>query len=220
MISLRELARDLGKDRSSLRRAIIKKFGRQAFQKHNCSVTGQDILVLADHDAAIVRDYFRSGCDSHIQKPQKEVASRPGVFYAIALVPELSEVRVKFGYTDSLAERVKAFSTTCPTLKVLATWECDRNLEAAALKAIDSNQETIRVGVEVFDVHNMESVIRVLDTLFSITSGKVLKTREMKPIALPECPQPFSSRYPPAEQASTNYMPPLHQPRSERFFFC
>lgn len=85
---------------------------------------------------------------------------KPGVIYAIALVPELAPFRIKVGFTQkSVGERLASFATACPTAKVIATWAAhprDEEMVHAALPG--------RIGEsEVFICGDAEALLAIVD---------------------------------------------------------
>lgn len=76
--------------------------------------------------------------------------------------------RVKIGFTTNLKKRLKAFATTCPTVRVLATIPGDRALERRLLDLFDAD----KIQGEVFhangDVRTFIERLELFDLAYAI----------------------------------------------------
>jgi hypothetical protein len=85
---------------------------------------------------------------------------RPGMVYAIALIPELTPYRIKVGYTEAgVGDRLRAFATTCPTAQLLGVWAGNPADEERVLNALP-----YRIGEsEVFVCNDAEALLAEID---------------------------------------------------------
>lgn len=167
MICLREIAIELNEDRSVLRKWINNQYGNNTFNKiRDPKGSGAIVLALEPKIATKIKSErmaWRGG-----QPSTTTTVSQSGCFYAVLVAPELSSARMKFGYASSILARCNDHRTTCPTLQILATWDCDRPVEYTALRVVAANSKL--VGGEVYDVMDWESLKAKLDTLFGLLS--------------------------------------------------
>lgn len=128
---------------------------------------GQETLAVTQEDYNFIKMLREEQGFTYLDAMPQVKISDGGLFYIILLVPELSEERIKAGFSASMNTRLQAHKTTCPGLSVLKTWGCKREWESAALACVESHSER-RVGTEVFDCPDMQGLINKLDLFFSL----------------------------------------------------
>jgi hypothetical protein len=163
MLTLRELATELGEDRSRLRKWIIEHFGRDVLVRSRDPLgSGQLVLMLETNLAELVRE------KRFAWKGQGEFKAdvTTGCFYAVMIVPELSELRFKFGYASSIDSRLATHRTTCPTLCLIDSWPCRFSVESVALQLVTKHSK--HIGGEVFDVENYAELKLKLNQFFEL----------------------------------------------------
>jgi hypothetical protein len=91
-------------------------------------------------------------------------ASRPGVVYAVALMPEVTPFRVKVGYTQKgVGDRLASYRTACPTAIAIGTWAARPEDEQRVHMALPG-----RIGEsEVFVCNNIEALLSEIDVVFA-----------------------------------------------------
>lgn len=97
--------------------------------------------------------------------------SSSSVFYVVQLVPELSPLRVKLGYSISMSDRLATFKTICPTAKCVQTWYCLPEWEQVAIVSA-TRTGCKKLSREVFDCNDLHSLIERCDQFFSLMPGK------------------------------------------------
>ena len=100
-VSLKELAAELGIDRSHARRYILG-LGLSPVKRRTPDSGGQLTLTISAEEAEYVR---RTRDDQGFLGRGNEVSVDTGYFYVIQLVPELDPNRVKLGADDRAARR-------------------------------------------------------------------------------------------------------------------
>lgn len=161
-VSLKELAVQLGMDRSHARRYLLT-LGYVPQKRRTLDSANQlSLTVTAEEARAIIqkrRDQGFLGSGSLVESDR-------GYFYVIELVPELSQSRLKLGFAVDVQERLGQHRTACPTARVLKHWPCRRTWEQAAIDSVT------RVGCElvaneVFDCPEPDALVERADQFFS-----------------------------------------------------
>lgn len=88
-----------------------------------------------------------------------------GDFYLCQLVPDISERRIKVGWTENLEGRMRAHRATSPTIRLIKTWPCCGEVEFEAIKQIRAARYPF-VGNEVFDCDDLPELLGLLDRYF------------------------------------------------------
>ena len=162
-ISLKQLAEELGMDRSHCRRYVLK-LGVEP-QKHRTEDSGNQLaLTVTAEEAEMIRQRRSEGGFLDSTKP---VESNVGVFYIIQLVPELDPKRIKFGFADDAASRLGQHRTSAPTATVLKTWPCRRSWEGTIIDALSSFGCNLIMN-EVFECSDLDTLTAKADELFSL----------------------------------------------------
>ena len=133
-ITLKELAIDLGMDRSNLHK-YVKGMGIEPLMVRTPESRGQATSALTLEDAERVR-LERANAGFISQRSIVAESGNLGVFYVVILDPEVRANRVKFGFTKNLDSRMATYRTTNPDSTVVRCWECNRNWEACSHSSI------------------------------------------------------------------------------------
>ncbi len=151
-VSLKELAVEIGMDRSHARRFVVKN-GVSFHKRRTRDSGGQPTLCLTVDQADIVRT-MRSGFVTPIKL---EASCGAGFFYVVRLVPELDPRRIKLGFADDVANRLAQHRTAAPTAAVVASWPCKRSWE---LTTIDCLARECRLILgEVYECDDLEGLL-------------------------------------------------------------
>jgi hypothetical protein len=90
-----------------------------------------------------------------------------GVFYLIQLVPDLSQLRIKMGFTDSLSRRLNEYLTSNPTAAVFQSWPCKRAWEQTAIASITRTGCRL-IGGEVYDCDDLAALRERSESFFQL----------------------------------------------------
>jgi hypothetical protein len=149
-VTLKELAQELGLDRSNMRKYVLAK-GLVPVRVRTPDSRQQLTLALLSTEAELVREW-RSGEGFVLSTPME---NGNGYFYIIQLVPDLDGRRLKFGFTNSLEARLQAHRTASPTAILLASWPCQRAWEQAAIASI-TRQDCTLLSNEVYVCNSVD----------------------------------------------------------------
>ncbi len=92
-VSLKQLATELGMDRSHARRYVLR-LGFTPHKRRTADSQNQLTLAVTNPEAEVIRNKRR---EAGFLEPAKPVVSEVGVFYAIRLVPELDRAGSSLG---------------------------------------------------------------------------------------------------------------------------
>lgn len=162
-ITLKQLTRELGLDKSNLRRYILKH-GFSFIKIRTPESRSQLTLALSLEDAEAVRMLRESNGFGPKQQP---VQNDVGYFYIIQLIPELNPLRVKLGLASDVESRLRAHRTSAPTAQLVKAWPCRKAWESTAIASIT------RVGCnlianEVYECDDLRRLISYTDDFFRI----------------------------------------------------
>jgi hypothetical protein len=162
-VSLKELARTLGMDRSHARRYVLGLGFKPVKQRTADSGNQLALAVRRAQADGIVKRRREQGFLSSGGQPVNE---EHGCFYFVQLVPDLEPRRVKLGFAFSISDRLSQHRTAAPTAAVLRTWPCRRAWEPAALDCLAQGGR--RVGPEVFDCDDLDRLMERADAFFRV----------------------------------------------------
>jgi hypothetical protein len=157
-ISVKQLAKELGIDRSGLRKYILK-LGINPVKRITSDSGMQRALTVSSIEATTIRN-------SRDFESVSTVDNEKGVFYAIQVVPELDPRRIKLGFTSGLKERLAQHRTVAPTAVVLKTWPCKKSWETTVINYLSSQKCSLILN-EVFEFEDIDNVIEMGDTIFN-----------------------------------------------------
>jgi hypothetical protein len=170
-ISLKQLAGDLGMDRSHARRYVLN-LGVNPVKRRTPESGGQLTLTVSAQEADFIRHTREEQGFLNSQKP---VADETGFFYAIQLVPEFAPGRVKLGFADSVEQRLSQHRTSAPTARLLRSWPCRRAWERTAIDALSAIGGALVLN-EVFEFAEIEEILRRGDDFFRLLPDPATKT--------------------------------------------
>ena len=161
-VSLKNLATELGMDRSHARR-YVHKLGIDPHKRRTPDSGNQLTLALTSDEAELVRQKRR---EEGFLDTSKSVSSGVGVFYVIQVVPDLDPKRVKLGFAYDLASRLSQHRTTAPTARLVKSWPCKRSWELTVMDALTADECRLILN-EVFECSDIDSLIARGDVLFA-----------------------------------------------------
>lgn len=160
-VSIKELAKRLGMDRSHARRFILRL--GFSFHKRRMADSGSQLTLCVtstEADAIVSRRAERGFFAS-----TAVVIADVGVFYVIQLVPDLDPKRLKLGFAESLEQRLSQHRTAAPTSRVLRAWPCKRSWELTAMDALTRRGCRLILN-EVFECDDPDLLIERGDAFF------------------------------------------------------
>lgn len=166
-ITLKELAHELGLDRSNMRKYILKHGFTPSTIRTNEYSDGrnQAVLALSLEDAEAVRA-LRSKQGFGVSSCEP-LDNGHGFFYVIQLVPDLDPLRVKLGWTNNVLSRLDAHRTAAPTAELVKSCPCRKTWEMAAIHSV-TRIDCHNIGNEVYRCDNLEALITRCDVFFAL----------------------------------------------------
>ncbi len=165
-VSLKELAKELGIDRSGLRRYVLKS-GIVPVNIRTADSRSQLTLALHVDDAEAIRQLRQKQGFGVVKFAPVENTN--GCFYVIQLVPDLDPNRVKLGFANDVMTRLSAHQTAAPTATLLKAWSCKRSWEGPIIEGVT------RIGCrlisnEVYECEDLEALVKRCDEFFRFIS--------------------------------------------------
>lgn len=162
-VSIKDLAKRLGMDRSNARRYVLKL--GYAFHKRRTPDSGSQLTLCVT--SADADEIASQRADNGFIASTVVNVSDVGVFYVIQLVPDLDPKRLKLGFAESLEQRLSQHRTAAPTARVLRAWPCKRTWELTTIDAL--TREGCRLILnEVFECDDPDVLLKRGDNFFSI----------------------------------------------------
>lgn len=162
LVSLKQLAEELGFHTSSVRKAIV----RRGFTPFRLSEDKNKPLFLKHEDAELFKQQIENERNNAAVSGISISPSRISGVYFIEVPSYEGTIRVKIGWSDNLSDRLSTYRTIVPDLRIRAVWQTtDAWCERAALKCAERKGR--RVHQELFEFENIESVLIELTDLFS-----------------------------------------------------
>jgi len=162
-VSIKDLAKRLGMDRSHARRYVLRL--GYTFHKRRTQDSGSQLtlcVTCAEADQIVTQRADRGFIASTIV-----AVSDVGVFYVIQLVPDLDPKRLKLGFAESLEQRLSQHRTAAPTARVLRAWPCKRTWELTAMDAL-TRADCRLILNEVFECDDPDLLLKRGDAFFSL----------------------------------------------------
>lgn len=162
-VSIKDLARRLGMDRSHARR-YVRKLG-YTFHKRRTVDSGNQLtlcVIRAEADRIVSERAEKGFLESTVV-----AVSDVGLFYVIQLVPDLDPSRLKLGFAENLEQRLSQHRTAAPTARVLRAWPCKRSWELTAIDALTHVNCRLILN-EVFECDAPEALVERGDAFFSM----------------------------------------------------
>jgi hypothetical protein len=162
-ISIKQLANQLGMDRSHARRYVLK-LGFNPKKRRTADSGSQLTLTLSKDEAETV---IRNRIDTGFSSAAKAVEEYAGHFYVIQLVPELDPNRLKLGFAIDLNDRLIQHRTAAPTARIAKSWPCKRSWEITVMDCLAA-ANCRHILNEVFECNNLAELIEKGEQLFRI----------------------------------------------------
>ena len=169
-VSIKDLARQLGMDRSHARRYVLK-LGYPFQKRRTIDSGGQLTLCVALADAKQIATQ-RAG--QGFTAPTIVAVSNIGHFYVVQLIPELDAKRLKLGFAESLQQRLAEHRTAAPTAKLLCSWPCKRSWERAVIDALTGANCRL-ISNEVFECDDPQKLIQRGNKIFELLPDPKLR---------------------------------------------
>src|SRR5262249_22098628 len=171
-ISLKQLATELGMDRSHARRYVLR-LGFTPHKRRTPNSQNQLTLAVTIPEAEVIRNKRREAGFFESTKP---VVSEVGVFYVIRLVPELDPRRLKLGFADDLLSRLGQHRTAAPSAAVVQSRPCKRAWERAVMDCLTA-VNCLLILTEAFECDDVDALIARADALFALLPDPAAKAR-------------------------------------------
>jgi hypothetical protein len=162
-VSIKELAKRLGMDRSHARRYVLKL--GYSFHKRRTPDSGSQLSVCVT--SAEADEIASQRAEKGFTASTVVAISDVGVFYAIQLVPDLDPKRLKLGFAESLEQRLAQHRTAAPTARVLRAWPCKRSWELTVIDALTCEGCRLILN-EVFECDELDALVNRGDAFFSM----------------------------------------------------
>jgi hypothetical protein len=193
-ISIKNLAKKMGMDRSHARRYILK-LGIKPKKRRTSDSGNQLTLTVTQQEADVI---IKNREDQGFTGSGHIVEFDIGFFYVIQLVPELDSRRIKLGFAVDLEDRLAQHRTAAPTAKVLKSWPCRRSWETTAMDCLSAISCRFILN-EVFECDDLEGLIQRGDELFA-----VLPEPQIRKIEKLSEHSPFKKTYEDKQSASAD----------------
>jgi len=162
-VILSELAKELGMDKSNLRKYVLSK--GLSFLKVRSGGNGQQVvLALTLEDAELIRE-SRKKEGFALAKVIMENGN--GYFYLVQAIPEYDPLRIKLGFAVDVNARLQTYRTLSPGASLVASWPCRKSWEIAAMASITREGCKLVTG-EVYQCDDLESLLQRGEQFFSI----------------------------------------------------
>lgn len=181
-VSIKDLAKRLGMDRSHARRYVMKL--GYSFHKRRTPESGSQLTLCVT--SAEAEQITSQRQDKGFLASTVVAVSDVGVFYVIQLVPDLDPRRLKLGFAESLEQRLSQHRTAAPTARVLRAWPCKRPWELTAIDAL--TREGCRLILnEVFECDDPDRLVKRGDVFFSMLPAPDVRAplASASPLSLP-----------------------------------
>lgn len=162
-VSIKDLAKRLGMDRSHARRYVMKL--GYSFHKRRTPESGSQLTLCVTSAGA--DEIAAQRADKGFAASTVVAISDVGVFYVIQLVPDLDPKRLKLGFAESLEQRLSQHRTAAPTARVLRAWPCKRSWESTAIDALTREGCQLILN-EVFECDEPTTLVTRGDAFFSM----------------------------------------------------
>lgn len=161
-VSLKQLAVELGLDRSNTRKYVLRS-GIRPHRRRTPESGGQLTLALTAEEAEAIRS---KRSEEGFLGSNRPVIKEFGVFYLIQLVPELDPRRIKLGFADDMAARMAQHKTAAPTASLVKAWPCKRSWELTVIDCL--SVECKLILNEVYECEDVPSLVGKADRLFDL----------------------------------------------------
>lgn len=166
LITLGELAVELGLDRSNLRKFAVKN-GINMTKTRTIETRGQLTLAFTPEDAEAIRELRQTMGFVQSEARRAVITNGAGFFYIIQVIPEFAPNRVKLGFAGDVQARLSAHRTSAPTAQLLKSWPAKRYWEAVIIDSI-TRVDCENIANEIFECGNLEALIKRADDFFEL----------------------------------------------------
>ena len=165
MITVKDLAAELGTDRSNLRKWIVQR-GIEMTKVRDASTRGQETLAVSEQNAQQIRE-LRAPYTVANDLDGVDGTST-GVIYAIQPDPDMRPGRVKVGYSKRLQYRLATFRCVAPEATVIRTWDAPPDVESAIHLALSltsdiKSADTNATSQELFEAERPQRIVERVD---------------------------------------------------------
>ena len=174
-VSLKELAIRLGMDRSHARR-FLKKIGIPTHKRRMPDSNNQACLTVTEEQAERITEIRKN--EGYLGT-YKSVQMESGVFYVIAIVPELDSRRIKLGFSMDVNSRIVQHRTSAPTAILIKSWACKRVWEKTVIDSLTGKNCRLILN-EVFECADVDDLVKRGDKLFSLLPDPEFKVEVSK----------------------------------------
>lgn len=162
-VSLKQLAGELGLDRSNTRKYVLKS-GVRPHKRRTPDSGSQLTLALTMEEAERIRAKRR---EEGFLGSVKAVSKEAGFFYVIRLVPELDPQRIKLGFADDVGTRLAQHRTAAPTAVIVKCWPCKRSWEGTVIDCLSGVRCRLILN-EVFECEDVDALVARGDQFFGL----------------------------------------------------
>ncbi|MCY4612586.1 MAG: hypothetical protein OXB94_03065 [Nitrospira sp.] len=164
-ITLKQLADEIGVDRSNMRKIVIR-MGISPSKIRSKESRNQSTLAVSLEEAEQIRQHRLNAGFSVGSKQANIVSDDSGVFYLISPDPHARPHRIKMGFTSSLDNRLKTYQTISPDAALISQYPCRKSWESAALYAIGCMKGCTNVSGELYDCKDIDSLKKRATSFF------------------------------------------------------
>ena len=164
-VTLKDLAREVGLDRSNLRKYIIAN-DVDMVKIRTAESKNQATLAVTQDTADYIRE-LRTAQGFQVLGNSQPLAEH-GFLYIVLIDKEARADRYKIGFTTSIDKRLATYRTTSPHVETTKRWRCRRSWEAAAACALTNSRDVVRVTGEIFDIADIAAVVHCGDRFFAL----------------------------------------------------
>ena len=174
-VTIKDLASEFGIDRSNCLK-FVKAIGLEMVRVRLPGTRGTPLVALALDDAEKVRQERTARGFAVRGRDTKPVLANdgPGVFYIVAVDPEVRPSRLKFGYTQDINSRLIEHRYTAPEATLLRSWPAKRNWEPCIIAGLSIG--AAQVGPEVFDVDDVAATLYKAEWFMGMLVGDIVQT--------------------------------------------
>ena len=172
MVLLTDLAKQLGLDRSNMRKIVIAT-GITPQKVRTPESKNQLTLAITEEEAEFVIQ--KREAEGFAKTDLAPVVNGHGEFYIIQVTPDDNPKRVKLGHASDVENRLRAHRTVAPTAVIIKSWPCKKTWEIAAIASI-SRTGCKALSNEVFDCDDLGALVKRADDFFDLMP----KSRKVK----------------------------------------
>lgn len=165
-VSLKQLAAQLGMDRSQARKYVLKLGYTPSWLRTSDSGGQRSLVVTTDEAEAIIATRLHDYGDP-VSGSSGQPTPDHGFFYIIQLVPELDPRRVKLGFAVSVEERLSQHRTAAPTATCLRVWPCKRIWELPAIDCLVHDTARLILN-EVYECEGVDALVQKAEAFFAL----------------------------------------------------